>query len=254
MKEIDELVEVMEALLAPDGCPWDRAQTLDSLKPYLLEEAYEVLESMDGPPELHREELGDLLFQIVFHSALRQHKGEFSLADVARGITRKLIDRHPHVFSNGPDTHSEEIWERNKRQEKGRESFMDDIPRGLPALLRAQKIQRRASAAGFDWKDPAGAYEKVMEELDEVRSSMNDPVKLREELGDLLFAMVNWIRLLGFDAEVLLSQANRKFEGRFRTMEALARQRGDVFEDLDLDAQEELWQEAKKHSGDSRHG
>jgi tetrapyrrole methylase family protein/MazG family protein len=229
-----------------ERCPWDREQTHQSLTRHLLEETYEVLEAIEGLPESTghlEEELGDLLFQVVFHATLAAEAGEFTLADVARGVHDKLVHRHPHVFAavtaDTPDAVMRN-WEQIKQVEKGRRSLMDGIPGDLPSLLYAHKVQRKAASVGFDWDSPAGVYPKVAEELREVEA---DPGA--EELGDLLFAAVNLARHLDVDPEAALRGATAKFRDRFRIMEAMAAEREIELAALDLAGLDALWDEAK---------
>jgi tetrapyrrole methylase family protein / MazG family protein len=232
-----ELVRVLR-----ERCPWDAAQTHQSLRRYLLEEAYEVVDAIDsGDMEQLEEELGDLLFQVYFHATIASAEAEFTLADVARGIHDKLVRRHPHVFggTGGPGD-----WERLKREETGRLSAMDGIPNDLPALLYAQKVQRRAADAGFDWPGVEGAWPKVDEEIAEVRAAPEDEVE--GELGDLLFACVNVARHLGVDAESSLRRAVAKFGDRFRAVESLAAARGVAMPGAPLEVLDGLWEEVKR--------
>jgi tetrapyrrole methylase family protein/MazG family protein len=224
-----------------ERCPWDAEQTHVSLRPYLLEEAYETIEAIDdGDSEHLEEELGDLLFQVFFHAAIGAQEGEFTLADVARGIHDKLVRRHPHVFGGegGP-----EDWERLKRAEKGRASAMDGIPKTLPALLYAQEAQRKAAAVGFDWASVEGAWPKVGEELAELRRAA--PGEQAGELGDLLFACVNVARHLGVDPEEALRAATAKFRARFAAVEELAGARGLPLPGTPLVVLDQLWEEVK---------
>lgn len=250
----------MERLLGPGGCPWDRRQSLDSLKGYLLEETYEVLEAIDeGDPAHHREELGDLLFQVVFQAALRARQGAFTLADVVEGIAEKLVRRHPHVFGeeNAPDAEAVRIrWEAIKREEtletQGRlRRTLEGVPAALPALLRAQRLGQKASGVGFDWDGPAGARAKVAEELGELDEAVvsGDRAAVAHEAGDLLEAVVSWARLLGVDAEDALRAANRRFEARFGHIEDRLRAQGRSPEDASLEEMESYWQEAKGTEG-----
>jgi len=229
-------------------CPWDREQTHATLGRHLLEEAYETVEAIehlgdpDGMDHLE-EELGDLLFQVYFHTTLAAEEGHFTLADVARGIHDKLVHRHPHVFGDvQADTAGQVVanWDRIKTAEKGRASVMEGIPAALPSLLHAAKVQRRAASLGFDWESVEGAYPKVTEELEELRAEPSE-----EELGDLLFAVVNVARHLGFDPEGALRGATGKFRDRFGAVEALARDRGLDLSALDLAALDALWDEVK---------
>lgn len=229
-------------------CPWDREQTHLSLGGHLLEEAYETVEAIEsGQPEHLREELGDLLFQVVFHATLGAEDGEFTLADVARGIHDKLVHRHPHVFGDvQADTPGEVTanWDRIKQAEKGRSSVMEGIPAALPSLLYAAKAQRRAASVGFDWDSVEGAYPKVEEELAELRAEPSE-----EELGDLLFAVVNVARHLGLEPEAALRVATAKFCARFAGVEALAAERGLTLSDLDISGLDGLWDEVKGAPG-----
>jgi len=250
--KVSDLARIMERLLAPDGCPWDREQTLDTLAPYLVEETYEVLEAIDsGAPKDHCEELGDLLLQIVFQAALRSREGHFDLDDVASGIVDKMIRRHPHVFGDAATSKTpdevRQSWQRIKDEEKGKRATLDGIPRAMPALSRAQKLSSRAAAVGFDWPDVAGCRAKVDEELrelDEARTDEGDE-RVREEVGDLLFATVSLARKLGVEAESALRQANKKFEGRFAYVESELRSRGREPSTSTLEEMDRLWNEAK---------
>jgi MazG family protein len=259
MDTVRQLIEIMARLRDPaDGCPWDQRQTYATIVPYTLEEAYEVADAIDRAdmPEL-RDELGDLLFQIVFYSQIAREKGHFDFDDVARGICEKMVRRHPHVFGEAEyedDMALRDAWERHKareRQQRGGDdalpSQMDGVAQALPALMRAEKLQRRAARVGFDWPDARGAFDKTREELDEVEAELGpeDPDRLQDELGDLLFAMVNVVRLLGFDAEQTLRRANAKFERRFRRMEGLQSARGERLDGLSLERLEQLWERAK---------
>ena len=237
-------------LRAPGGCPWDREQTPASLTPYMLEEAHEAVDAIErGNVADTVEELGDVLLQVVLHSQLAEEEGRFSLADVAAEVNAKLVRRHPHVFGDVSVSGSSDVlrnWESIKRSEKGekRTSVLDGVPLALPALLLAQTVGRKAAKVGFDWPDVAGTLDKVREEFDEVAAAISEEER-REELGDLLFALTSVCRHLGVDAEQSLRAATRKFEGRFRHVEALAHARGLDLPALDIDALEALWQEAK---------
>ncbi len=238
------------------ACPWDREQTHASLKRHLLEESYEVLDAIDaldgddpeaGFEELE-EELGDLLFQVVFHSVLGAEEGRFTLADVARGIHDKLVYRHPHVFAAVEVDGTDAVlanWEELKAAEKSRASLMEGIPSALPALAYAAKVQKKAASVGFDWDDVAGALPKIAEELGELVEVLGEPDEAAEELGDLLFAVVNVARHLGVDAEGSLRAATAKFRARFEGVELLAADRGLALRSLDLAALDALWDEVK---------
>lgn len=247
MSDIRPLADVMARLRAPEGgCPWDLVQTFTSIAPYTIEEAYEVADAIArGDMDDLREELGDLALQVVYHSQMAAEAGAFTLDDVLRGITAKMIRRHPHVFGDGARIASADAqtanWESLKAAEKPRATALDGVALGLPALLRAEKLQRRAARTGFDWPDAAGPRAKIDEELAEIAEA-NDAGR-SEEIGDLLFSVVNYARHLGVDAEAALRQANAKFEARFAAMEALA---GNGFAALDLEAKEALWQQVKR--------
>ncbi|GAB6075809.1 nucleoside triphosphate pyrophosphohydrolase [Desulfurobacterium crinifex] len=257
MKEkytFDDLVKIMEKLRSPEGCPWDRKQTHESLIPYLIEETYEVVDAIkDNNYENLKEELGDLLLQIVFHSQIAKEKSKFDINNVVDSIARKLVFRHPHVFGDRDDIKDAEDvlreWEKFKEQEgKKRESEMDGIPKSLPALERAYKLQKRAVKVGFDWSNFEGIKEKVIEELNEIEEALKsrDKKKVEEEVGDFLFMAVNLARFLGVHPEIALSKSNDKFEKRFRFMEKLAKESGKELKDMTIDEMEELWQKAKK--------
>lgn len=228
------------------GCDWDKAQTFETIAPYTIEEAYEVADAIarNDMADL-RGELGDLLFQVVFHSRMAEEAGAFGFADVATAICEKMERRHPHIFGTAtlPGGMTERTWESLKAEERdaaGAVSTMDGVAIALPALMRAQKLQKRAARDGFDWPDTAGPAAKVVEEMNELAAAEGDAV--REEAGDLLFAAVNLVRAYGVDAEDALKSANAKFERRYRAMEARA---SGTFSDLTLDEQERLWNEVK---------
>ena len=240
---IARLAAIMAQLRDPDGgCPWDLEQDFASIAPYTIEEAYEVADAVERDDlEALRDELGDLQLQVVFHARMAQEAGAFDLADVIRGIADKMVRRHPHVFGDG----SAPGWEAIKAEERaaeGRDGTLDGVARALPALLRAQKLQKRAARTGFDWPDQSGPRAKVDEEIEELESARNDAQAV-EEMGDLLFAVVNWARHRGIDAEDALRQANAKFERRFNAMEKAG---GDGFSALSLEEMEALWQATKR--------
>ena len=248
--EVDRLAGIMARLRGPGGCPWDRAQDFATIAPYTIEEAYEVADAIaESNMAALREELGDLLFQVVFHARMAEEAGHFTLADVAAGIAAKMERRHPHVF--GPEgsratpaadaTAQLVDWEAIKAAEKPRDSALSGVASALPALMRADKLQRRAARVGFDWPDATGPRAKVIEELAEFEAAKTDAERL-DEGGDLLFAVVNVLRHAGVDPETALRGANAKFERRFRAMEASA---GAAFPALDLAAKEALWDAAK---------
>lgn len=255
---LDGLRDVMDRLLAPAGCAWDRAQTLDSLRPYLVEEAHEVLEAMDDPPR-HVGELGDLLFQIVFQSALRQRQGHFDLDDVIASIVDKMIERHPHVFGETAETiDADEVarrWEARKQgaRTQGGQSGLG-VPRSLPALHRASRLQDKAGALGFDWPTIDGALAKLDEELREFAQAREggDADAIADELGDVLFVLVRIASKLGLDAETTLARANAKFERRFGWVLEAATAAGRTPQSLGLEGLDALWNEAKRRLADGR--
>ena len=250
---LDPLVEVMARLRSPEGCPWDNEQTHSTLRRYIIEEVYEVLEAIDEKDPAHLcEELGDLLLQIVFHSRMAEESGDFSVQDVVDTVTEKLIRRHPHVFGDISVQDAAEVivnWDAIKRREKAAkpQSALDGVPKGLPALLRANKLQMKAAKVGFDWDDVAPVWAKVAEELGELREAaeLGDKAKIEDELGDVIFAAVNLGRFLGVEAEVALNGTNNKFVRRFQQVEAAIRTKGLKWKDLDLAAMDELWEAAK---------
>ncbi|OGW61195.1 MAG: nucleoside triphosphate pyrophosphohydrolase [Nitrospirae bacterium RBG_16_64_22] len=256
-RKLSDLVAVMKRLRGPGGCPWDREQTAESIKPFLLEETYEVLEAMDeGKPHLVREELGDLLFQIVFLSELASEEGRFAIDDVIAGIADKMVKRHPHVFGDAEAKTSADVlsqWERRKRDEKGgpaKRSALDGVPRELPALLRAQRLQDKASRVGFDWDHPEQVMEKVDEELREFREVLasKDPERMEEELGDLFFSLVNISRFIGVNPEDALRKTISKFIRRFRHIEEKAHEAGRDLGEMTLAEMDALWEEAKREA------
>lgn len=262
---IDDLRYLMHRLRdATTGCPWDLQQTFATIAPYTLEETCEVIDAIERRDYAHlEEELGDLLFQVVFHSQLAEELGLFNFDDVLRQIIVKLVERHPHVFPAGTLTscrdpaaamHSEsdikQTWElikEKKRGEKGQADRLGDIPNALPALARAAKLQKRAASHGFDWSSAEGVFAKIEEEIAEVRAAMvaGDADHVDEEIGDLLFCCVNLSRHLKVDGEGALRRANREFERRFRSMEQIAAEQGKNFAKLDIAALDELWRQTK---------
>ncbi len=243
----EELVNIMDRLLSPNGCPWDREQTHQSLSRYLIEECYEVVEAIkSGEMSQLREELGDLLLQVVFHAALAEREGHFNLAQVADTVSQKMINRHPHVFSDlSLQTSSQvlEIWEGFKKDE-GKKTILEGIPVMLPALLRAYKIQEKAARVGFDWPDAEGAIEKLKEEIDELgRAESSD--EMMEEMGDVFFALVNVARMKKIEPEEALQATNDKFVRRFNYIEAKAKAGGQDLKDMTLEEMDALWDEAK---------
>jgi len=248
------LIDVMRRLRAPGGCPWDREQTLQTLKPCLLEETYELLEAMDSDDlALHVEELGDVLLQVVFQCAIREEEGLFSFDQVAASLADKLVHRHPHVFGDVSVTSSGEVlrnWEAIKQTEKGKKpdrSAIDGVPATLPALLKAQRTQAKAARVGFDWKDASGPTEKIAEELAELREAVasGDKQAVADEVGDLLFSVVNTCRFIDVDAEGALEAANKKFSRRFREVERRVRAQGRALKDCTLAEMDAVWDAVK---------
>lgn len=247
------LVEIMEKLRSPKGCPWDKAQKREDLKPYLLEETYEVLDAIDKKSdEKLKEELGDLLLQIVFHAQISKEEKKFDIDDVCKEINEKLIRRHPHVFSNikakTPDVVLKN-WEKIKKSEKRGKSVLEGIPKVLPALLKAYRLQEKAGRVGFDWEETKQVEKKVREELKELKEAIREKKKqkIREELGDLLFAIVNLSRFLKIDPEDALQNANEKFIRRFKAIEKKASTKGKDLHGMTLAEMDALWEEAKKN-------
>jgi len=252
-RTFDGLEAIVHRLRAPGGCPWDRAQTHESLKRFLLEEAYETLAALDeGDPKKLREELGDLLLQVLLHTEIASESGEFRLADVVESIGRKLVRRHPHVFGDVRAETPEQVvdnWEAIKRDERGDDRpLLADVPPAMPALAYSQALQSRASTVGFQWPDVERVLEKLVEELEEL-SKVEDAAARRDEMGDVLFVLTSVARSLGVDAEEALRLAARKFRERFTRMEALAQERGHDLAQLSLPEMEALWQEAKAAGG-----
>ena len=250
---VKDLEEIVRILRAPGGCPWDAEQTHQSIRRNFLEEAYEAVEAIDeGSPEHLEEELGDVLLQVVMHARMEQEAGRFDLDGVADGICKKLIYRHPHVFGDVAVSGTGEVlsnWEALKRKEKGQATNTDAleaVARALPALWRAEKVQKKARKAGFDWPDVSGALDKLSEELEELKTAAADGTNVAEELGDLLFSAVNAARFLKVDPEDALNGATDKFIGRFRKVEAQAAAQGKAMEDMGLEELDALWERAKE--------
>ena len=251
-----ELVEIMARLRAPNGCPWDREQTHATLKPYLIEETYEALEAIDiGDDDELCKELGDVLLQVVFHAQIATEENRFDIEEVARAIVDKLIRRHPHVFADVDVDGSEQVlqnWEQIKKQERQEQgeatpSLLDGIPKQLPALMRAQRMQARVSRQGFDWDQIAGPLDKVEEEFAELRQAWasGETPAIEDEFGDLLFALVNTGRFLNVDPEQALRQSTEKFERRFRALEEAVRTSGREISALSLQELDTIWDEIK---------
>ena len=250
ISSLESFQDTIAHLRAPDGCPWDREQTHQSLRAALLEETYEVLTALDADDmDALCEELGDLLLQILLHAQIAVEEGDFSLAQVIKKVNAKIKRRHPHVFGDVAVSGTDEVlhnWEEIKREEKGEAegSMLDNVPPTLPALAQAQSYQRRVARVGFDWPDVEGVVAKVAEEMEELQRT-SDAAEQEEELGDLLFSLVNLARWLKVDAESALRAANARFAQRFAAMEDLCRQRGKHLADLSLAEQDALWEEVK---------
>jgi len=259
----ERLLGIMARLRGPGGCPWDREQTPSSLKPYLLEEAYEVLDALDARGEHLLEELGDLLFQVVFHSQIAAERDEFSMKDVLRRLNDKMVGRHPHVFGDAAvETPTEalaqwEVLKQREAEEAGRtRSVLDGVPRMLPALLRAQRTQAKAARVHFDWPDARAAWSKVEEEMQEAAAAVGsaDRGRIKDELGDVLFSLVNVARLASVDAEDALTGTIEKFHRRFTHMEAELSARGKSVASVSQEELEESWQAAKADERRSEQG
>ena len=249
----NDLLRIMEILRAPDGCMWDREQDHQSIRRNFIEETYEVCEAIDEQDREHlKEELGDVLLQVVFHTEMEKEKGVFDIGDVADGICKKLIYRHPHIFGTVEVGSSEEIlrnWDELKRKEKHQEtdtSALESVAKSLPGLIRAEKLQKKAAKVGFDWENAQGALEKVEEELDEVKRAVAGDGDPEEEIGDLLFAVVNVARHLKVDPERAMEKTCNKFVRRFAEMERQARQENKALSDLSLTELDTLWNRSKE--------
>ena len=263
-QSIEHLLSIMERLRGPDGCPWDREQTLQTLRPYVLEETYEVLEAIDGGDVAgHQEELGDLLLQIVFQAQLRREEGAFDFADVADAISGKLVSRHPHVFGDAEVKDAEGVlrqWAELKREEKRKKgkghSVLEGVPRELPALARADRLTEKASRVGFDWPDASGARAKVTEELEELDRAVagGSRAEIEHELGDVLFALANFGRKLGIAPEEALRGTVGRFISRFHHVEAELARRGVPHGKATLAEMDALWDEAKSLEGQGKNG
>jgi MazG family protein len=254
------LKNLMAKLRAPDGCPWDREQDFADIARYTIEEAYEVADAIAQNDMTHlREELGDLLFQTVFHSRIAEEAGHFSLDDVSDDLVRKMVRRHPHVFGDGHKRNAEEQvleWEEVKAQERAakgetereNKSLLDDVALALPALMRAEKLQKRAARVGFDWPNLDGVIDKIVEEAQEVAEAAEsqDPDSIEDEMGDLLFAVTNLARKLGVDPEVALRRTNDKFTRRFKSVEVDAKTVGKALPEMSLEEMDALWNAAKR--------
>lgn len=263
MKEFDELVRVMEKLRAPGGCPWDREQTYESLGQYLLEESYEAYDAIQetadtGDTTNLREELGDVLLQVIFHSTIAKEKGDFTIDEVAAGVSNKLILRHPHVFEDKKLETADDVlnnWDELKKEERRRsgkvekqsESILDEVPVAFPALIEANKLTKKAAKVGFDWENAEQIFTKLDEEVSELRSAIEgkNKTEIQEEIGDLLFVVVNLARKLGVEPENALKKTNRKFRRRFIFIENELKSKDRSLEESDLEEMDALWNKAK---------
>ena len=254
---VDDLLEILKVLRGENGCPWDRAQTHESIKKSLIEESYEVLDAMDsGNDAAFSNELGDVLLQVAFHATLAKERGAFDFDDVVREICTKLITRHTHVFGADKAVSAEEAlgnWEKNKKKEKNLKTYTDmlnDVPHGLPALMRAQKVQKKAASCGFDRENASGVLEKIKKEAAELveDAEAKSEKEIHEEFGNLLFSVVNLARFLKVDSEVSLIDATNKFIGRFAKMEKLAEAENEDFSALSAERMGELWKKSKQKS------
>ena len=262
-KALDELIAVMARLRAPGGCPWDREQTYASLAQYLLEEAYETFDAIQEADQTGditnlKEELGDLLLQVIFHSTIATEKGDFTIDDVADGITQKLVLRHPHVFGDAKLERAEDVldnWDQLKaderkasgKKEKVKDSILDEVPVHFPGLLEGLKLSKKAAKVGFDWRDTNEIFDKLDEEVAELKSALDsrDPGEVAEEIGDLLFVIVNLARRLDVEPETALKTTNRKFRRRFKFIEQQLKELGRTLEQASLEEMDELWDRSK---------
>jgi len=260
-EKFDELIKVMARLRAPGGCPWDAEQTYASLAQYLLEECYETFDAIQeadqtGDTVNLREELGDVLLQVVFHSTIAAERGDFTIDDVAEGVTEKLILRHPHVFGEAELKTAQDVlqnWDELKRAqqkasgkpEKAKESILDDVPVHFPALLEGQKLTKKAAKVKFDWENVGQIFDKLTEETDELKTAIENRENIEEEIGDLLFVVVNLARKLDVDAETALKRTNRKFRQRFKFIEQNLKKNNKTLEESDLEEMDALWNKAK---------
>jgi tetrapyrrole methylase family protein/MazG family protein len=258
-RSFEELVQLMTRLRGPGGCPWDRDQTLETLKPFIIEESYEVVDAIDrGDRRALAEELGDFLLQAVFVAEIARQEGSFDIGDAITAIHEKLVRRHPHVFGDVEAKDAEQVlvnWEKLKNEERKKENqgVLAGVPQSLPALLRASRLTEKAARVGFDWRRAEDVLEKLDEESGELREAIasGDPAKVHDEIGDLLFTMANIARKVGVNAEEALQAANRKFTRRFESMESKVRGEGHNLDQLSLEQMDELWDEAKASEGES---
>jgi len=250
-KSFTNLLNIVRQLRGPDGCPWDKEQTHESLLPYFLEEAYEVIEGVEaGDMNSLKEELGDVLLHVVFQADIAQNNSEFTIEDSLNHVNKKLVRRHPHVFGDKKADaafHAKQNWESAKHKEKNRKSRLDGVPETLPALTRAQRIQEKASYTGFDWEKIEQVWEKIHEEIQELKEAQSNGNKyhIEEEIGDVIFSIVNLARFLNISAESALRKTNRKFLTRFKDVETELKKRGKEVEDSNLEEMDEIWNTVK---------
>jgi|TARA_B100000809_G_scaffold90530_1_gene89035 tetrapyrrole methylase family protein/MazG family protein len=254
LNSLSKLIKITDTLMGEDGCPWDKVQTRESLKPYLVEETYEVLDALDAnDPEKIKDELGDLLYQILFHSKISSLKGEFNFRDVIDNLSEKMVRRHPHVFKEGELNTPDQVvkqWEEIKRNEKNQanqKSILDNIPKNLPSLLRAQKLQKKAAKEGFDWDQISDVFDKLDEEIGEFKEAVlkKKSADIQNEIGDMIFVITNIAKCYKIDAEEALRSTNNKFIKRFQYIEQKIKAKGKTLKDSPLEEMERYWQEAK---------
>ena len=254
LNSLSKLIKITDTLMGEDGCPWDKVQTRESLKPYLVEETYEVLDALDAnDPEKIKDELGDLLYQILFHSKISSLKGEFNFRDVIDNLSEKMVRRHPHVFQEGELNTPDQVvkqWEEIKRNEKNQanqKSILDNIPKNLPSLLRAQKLQKKAAKEGFDWDQISDVFDKLDEEIVEFKEAVlkKKSADIQNEIGDMIFVITNIAKCYKVDAEEALRSTNNKFIKRFQYIEQKIKAKGKTLKDSPLEEMERYWQEAK---------
>lgn len=251
-KPFTKLLNIVSQLRGPDGCPWDKEQTHKSLLPYFLEEAYEVIEGVEaGDMNSLKEELGDVLLHVVFQADIAQKNSEFTIEDSLNHVNEKLVRRHPHVFGDKKADaafHAKQNWESAKHKEKKRKSRLDGVPETLPALTRAQRLQEKASYTGFDWENIEQVWGKINEEIQELKEAQTNGIKkhIEEEIGDVIFSIVNLARFLNISAEFALRKTNKKFTTRFKAVEDELKNRGKTVEDSNLEEMDTIWNEVKK--------
>ena len=250
LTEFQKLIDVLDKLLSPDGCEWDREQTHNSLVPYLLEETYEVIEAIEsGDMKALKEELGDLILHVLFQAKLAEKENYFNLSNVLTDISSKLVNRHSHVFSKGENPNDGNIsWEQKKKLEKDRKSVLEGVPQSLPSLTRARRIQEKASSVGFDWKKLPPIWDKINEEISELKEAIdaNNPNSIKDEIGDVIFSIVNLARFLNIDSESSLRHAIKKFEYRFKEVESILESNNKTMKNSTLDEMDKIWNKVKK--------